>query len=82
LPSRDSTGGAGQETRELDGRTAQVSFWNYRTLEGHVEASQRDYEVWKWHASAHSSGLRPLRAVSGSAIVASLDELLRVVRRH
>jgi hypothetical protein len=41
-------GEAGEETREVDGRTAHVSFWNYRTLEGHVEAGQRDYEVWKW----------------------------------
>jgi hypothetical protein len=41
-------GEAGDETRELDGRAAQVSFWNYRTLEGHVEAGQRDYEVRKW----------------------------------
>src|SRR5581483_12045088 len=40
--------GAGDETRGEDGRHAQVSFWNYRTLEGHVEAGQRDFEVWKW----------------------------------
>jgi Domain of unknown function (DUF1990) len=41
-------GDAGEQTRDVDGRTARVSFWNYRTLEGHVEAGQRDYEVWKW----------------------------------
>jgi hypothetical protein len=40
--------GAGEEMREVNGRVAQVSFWNYRTLQGHVEAGQRDYEVWKW----------------------------------
>jgi hypothetical protein len=39
---------AGSEIRSEDGRRAQVSFWNYRTLEGHVEAGQRDFEVWKW----------------------------------
>ena len=22
--------------------------WNYRTLEGHVEIGQMDWEVWKW----------------------------------
>ena len=22
--------------------------WNYRTLEGHVERGQMDWEVWKW----------------------------------
>jgi uncharacterized protein DUF1990 len=41
-------GGAGDEERSEDGRAAWVSFWNYRTLEGHVEAGQRDFEVWKW----------------------------------
>lgn len=39
---------AGTETRSEHGREAQVSFWNYRTLEGHVEEGQRDFEVWKW----------------------------------
>jgi hypothetical protein len=39
---------AGDDERSEDGRPAQVSFWNYRTLEGHVEAGQRDFEVWKW----------------------------------
>ena len=34
--------------REVGGRTAAVSAWSYRTLEGHVEAGRRDYEVWKW----------------------------------
>jgi hypothetical protein len=40
--------GAGEETRTVDGREASVSFWNYCTLEGHVEAGRRDFEVWKW----------------------------------
>jgi uncharacterized protein DUF1990 len=40
--------GVGDETREQSGREAQVSYWNYRTLEGHVESGQRDFEVWKW----------------------------------
>jgi uncharacterized protein (UPF0548 family) len=40
--------GTGDETRSEDGRQARVFFWNYRTLEGHVEAGQRDFEVWKW----------------------------------
>jgi hypothetical protein len=38
----------GEDTRSEGGRQARVSFWNYRTLEGHVEAGQRDFEVWKW----------------------------------
>lgn len=41
-------GEVGDETREVDGRAVEVSFWNYRTLEGHVEAGQRDYEVRRW----------------------------------
>jgi Domain of unknown function (DUF1990) len=41
-------GGAGEHTRTEGGRDAHVFFWNYRTLVGHVEAGQRDFEVWKW----------------------------------
>jgi hypothetical protein len=35
------------EVRKLDGRRARLFSWSYRTLEGHVEAGQRDFEVWK-----------------------------------
>jgi uncharacterized protein (UPF0548 family) len=35
-------------TRKLGGRHARVWGWNYRTLEGHVEIGQMDWEVWKW----------------------------------
>ncbi len=51
------------EIREEDGRSARVFGWAYRTLEGHVEAGQMDWQVWKWldtgevqfrvHAVAH-----------------------------
>lgn len=61
---------AGTETRSEDGREAQVFFWNYRTLEGHVEAGQRDFEVWKWletggvefrtHASSRPAETSPI----------------------
>jgi uncharacterized protein (UPF0548 family) len=34
--------------REVDGRTARVFGWAYRTLEGHVERGQMTWEVWKW----------------------------------
>lgn len=27
---------------------AQIWGWNYRTLEGHVEMGQMDWQVWKW----------------------------------
>jgi Domain of unknown function (DUF1990) len=36
------------ENRELDGRTGRVFGWNYRTLEGHVEKGQMDWQVWKF----------------------------------
>lgn len=33
--------------RDLEGRPARVFSWSYRTLEGHVEAGRRDFEVVK-----------------------------------
>ncbi len=41
-------GGVRDERRTEERREAQVFAWNYRTLEGHVESGQRDFEVWKW----------------------------------
>lgn len=35
------------ETCRLDGRPARLFAWAYRTLDGHVEAGRRDFEVWK-----------------------------------
>jgi uncharacterized protein (UPF0548 family) len=32
----------------IEGRRVRVWGWNYRTLEGHVERGQMDWEVWKW----------------------------------
>jgi uncharacterized protein (UPF0548 family) len=37
-----------ERTQLLDGRHAQVWGWSYRTLQGHVEMGQMDWEVWKW----------------------------------
>lgn len=36
------------EHRDVEGRTARVFGWAYRTLEGHVEEGQMDWQVWKW----------------------------------
>jgi uncharacterized protein (UPF0548 family) len=36
------------EVREVAGRPVRVWGWNYRTLRGHLERGQMDYEVWKW----------------------------------
>ncbi len=41
-------GGVVDETRQVDGREVRVWGWNYRTLQGHLEMGQMDYEVWKW----------------------------------
>jgi uncharacterized protein (UPF0548 family) len=41
-------GGVVDETRTVDGRQVRVWGWNYRTLQGHLEMGQMDYEVWKW----------------------------------
>jgi hypothetical protein len=36
------------EMREVDERRVRVWGWAYRTLEGHLERGQMDYQVWKW----------------------------------
>lgn len=41
-------GGVNDELRMVDARPVQVWGWNYRTLHGHLEMGQMDYEVWKW----------------------------------
>jgi uncharacterized protein (UPF0548 family) len=37
-----------EELRNVGGDWARVWGWTYRTLEGHVEMGQMDWEVWKW----------------------------------
>jgi uncharacterized protein (UPF0548 family) len=41
-------GGVHDDSRDVDGRKVRVWGWNYRTLKGHLEMGQIDYEVWKW----------------------------------
>lgn len=41
-------GGVVDERRTVGGRPVQVWGWDYRTLQGHLEAGRMDYEVWKW----------------------------------
>jgi len=40
--------GVVDETSEKDGRAIRVWGWSYRTLQGHLEMGQMDYELWKW----------------------------------
>lgn len=37
-----------ERTMRVDGDPVRIWGWNYRTLEGHVEAGQMDWQVWKW----------------------------------
>jgi uncharacterized protein (UPF0548 family) len=41
-------GGVNDELREVDAAPVRVWGWNYRTLQGHLEMGQMDFEVWKW----------------------------------
>jgi uncharacterized protein (UPF0548 family) len=41
-------GGLRDEQRAVDGRPVKLWGWNYRTLQGHLEMGQMDYELWKW----------------------------------
>jgi uncharacterized protein (UPF0548 family) len=41
-------GGVTDVTCDCEGRDVRVWGWNYRTLQGHLEMGQMDYEVWKW----------------------------------
>jgi uncharacterized protein (UPF0548 family) len=36
------------EVREVAERRVRVWGWAYRTLQGHLERGQMDYQVWKW----------------------------------
>lgn len=36
------------EVRHREGDRARVFGWAYRTLQGHVEQGQMDWQVWKW----------------------------------
>ena len=41
-------GGVEDATRTFDGREVRIWGWNYRTLQGHLEMGQMDYEIVKW----------------------------------
>jgi Domain of unknown function (DUF1990) len=61
-------GGTRDETVTIDGRPVCIWGWNYRTLQGHLEMGQMDYEIWKWldsgavefriHAVSRSAAIR------------------------
>jgi len=53
------------ELRRLEEGEARVFGWAYRTLEGHVEEGQMDWQVWKWLESGEVQFR--VRAVSRTA---------------
>jgi hypothetical protein len=55
------------EIRTRDGGDARVFGWAYRTLEGHVEMGQMDWQVWKWRATGEVQFR--VRAVSRPAAI-------------
>jgi uncharacterized protein (UPF0548 family) len=83
-------------TRSREGHDVRVWGWNYRTLQGHVEMGQMDWEVWKWlgdgtvefrvHAVSRPAPIRnPLvrvgfRALRGPERGAFLDSTKRRMR--
>ena len=85
LSLRRAGGRAGRrEPRAATGRPVRIWGWSYRTLQGHLEMGQMDYEVWKWlddgeRRVPHPRGLPPARAsrirssgwASGSSAAAS-----------
>lgn len=41
-------GGVTDTITTVDARSVRVWGWNYRTLQGHLEMGQMDYQAWKW----------------------------------
>jgi uncharacterized protein (UPF0548 family) len=62
------------EIRTRDGRDARVFGWAYRTLEGHVEMGQMDWQVWKWR----DTGEVQFRVHSVSRPAAVANPIIRI----
>jgi uncharacterized protein (UPF0548 family) len=78
-------GGPYDETRLVDGRRARVFGWSYRTLEGHFEMGEMNYQIWKWlddgnvefrlHAYSRAATDRPLWVRLGFRLVGRRQQL-------
>jgi hypothetical protein len=74
------------EIREVAGRRVRVWGWAYRTLQGHLERGQMDYQVWKWldtgeveyriHAVAHVAETRSAVLNLGFRLVGRREQVL------
>ncbi len=60
-------GGVNDLTEDEGGRAVRKWGWNYRTLQGHLEMGQMDYEIWKWLDSGDVEFR--IHAVSKAAII-------------
>jgi len=49
------SGGVSDGIRREDGSETRVWSWSYRTLEGHFEMGEIDYQVWKYSTREESS---------------------------
>jgi len=75
-------GGVTDLTEREEGREVRKWGWNYRTLQGHLEMGQMDYEIWKWLDSGDVEFR--IHAVSKAAIIPNPIVRLgfRVFGRH
>lgn len=62
-------GGVNDLTETVNGRPVRKWGWNYRTLQGHLEMGQMDYEIWKWLDTGEVEFR--IHAVSKAAIIAN-----------
>jgi hypothetical protein len=82
------------EDRELDGRPGRLFGWNYRTLEGHVEQGQMDWQVWKFpdsgevlfriHSFSRPAGVKNLLVRIGFRLFGRWEQLrlLKLTAEH
>jgi uncharacterized protein (UPF0548 family) len=73
------------EIRTRDARDARVFGWAYRTLEGHVEMGQMDWQVWKWldtgDVEFHARAVSRTAPISNPVIWVGFHLLKRYERR-
>jgi uncharacterized protein (UPF0548 family) len=67
-------GGVVDEETEREGRAVHRYAWHYRTLEGHLEEGQMDYELLKWH----DTGEVELRILARSRRARRLNPVVRL----
>jgi uncharacterized protein (UPF0548 family) len=73
------------DTRVLQGRRVRRFGWAYRTLQGHVERGQMDWQVWKWLDSGevefHVQAVSQIASIPNPIIWIGFHALRRYERR-